>query len=161
MSIDTIRTRLHDLQLLIPVTAPVVITAYDQLPRSMVPTANMPAFLNFVRDADYDDEILGEDVVQVTRKFLMWLLVKPAAEGEEGEGEALVEPWIDVVVKYFYARPSLGNLTGILYSHITKDSGPKRMVWPGTPTNPIGVYWGAEFQISVVELFNRVYASNE
>jgi hypothetical protein len=138
-----------------------VISAYDQLPRGIVPTANLPAFLNFVREANYDDQILGEDDIESTRVFAMWLLVKPVAEGEEGEGETLVEPWITAVVNYFFARPTLGNLIGVKYSHILRDSGPKKLVWPGTPTNPIGTYWGAEFLISVTEIFKRIYANNE
>jgi hypothetical protein len=157
MSIATVRARLQTLQEAIPD----IVTAYDQLPRGMVPTNKMPAFLNFVRTATYDDKIIGEDTLETTRQFLMWLLVKPAAEGEEGEGEALVEPWIDTVAKYFFARPSLGNLSGIVYSHITEDSGPKKLVWPGTPANPLGIYWGVEFRINVIEIFKRTYSSNE
>ena len=157
MSIASIRLRLQTLQQ----TIPGISRAYAQLPRTVVQTSELPLFMNFVRDADYDDEILGDSDVQVTRTFMMWLLVKPVAEGEEGEGESITEPFIEVVSKFFYARPSLGNLIGVSYSHITKDSGPKKLIWPGTPANPGGTYWGIEFELNVVELFNRVYSTNE
>jgi hypothetical protein len=81
----------------------------------------------------------------------MWLLVKPVAEGEEGEGEAIAEPWIDTVSNWFMSRPSLQDLVGVQKAILLSDSGPKKMIWPGTPANPQGVYWGAEFKLQVLE----------
>jgi hypothetical protein len=157
MSVATIRARLALLQAAIPGVA----KAYVQLPRGLVPTDNLPAFLNFVRKADYDHDTYGDYTVGVTRTFLMWLLVKPVAEGEEGEGEEIMEPWVETVAAYFNARPSLGGLIRVDSSTLVSDSGPKKMVWPGTPNAPTGVYWGAEFQLDITEIAPITYADNE
>jgi hypothetical protein len=157
MTVQTVKLRLKSLQLAITG----IQQAYAQLPRGALKTNELPLFLNFVRTATYDTDTMGDSDYLSTRTYLMWLMVKPAMEGEEGEGEALVEPWIDIVVPYFMARPSLGNLIGISNSVITADSGPKKMVWPGTPLDPQGVYWGIEFQIQVVDVSQRIYAASE
>jgi hypothetical protein len=157
MTIATIRLRLASLQASIPG----VIKAYPQLPRGIVKTNEMPLFMTFVREADYDLDTVGDGDFITNRTYLMWLLVKPVAEGEEGEGESLAEPWVETVANFFLARPSLGNLTGIMNSYMIKDSGPKKLVWPGTPANPTGVYWGVEFQLRVAEFTKRIYANNE
>ena len=157
MTIETIKDRLKLLQQ--GITG--VKRAYAQLPKGVVNSADLPLFMNFVRPSKYDTEGLGSDDIQSAREYLMWLLVKPVAEGEEGEGESLVEPWIDKVTSYFFARPSLGNLQWIRNSYITEDSGPKKLVWPGIAINPTGVYWGVEFRLTVVEIMNREYVDNE
>lgn len=153
MSIYTVRSRLATLQRAIPG----IVTANAQLPKGSINTADLPLFMTFVRDADYNTEALGSDDVLVTRTYLMWLMVKPVAEGESGEGEALVEPYVETVSNYFLSRPTLNNLIGIVSANLISDTGPKRMVWPGTPTNPIGVYWGAEFRLDVIETKEREY----
>lgn len=157
MPIDTIKQRVAELQEAIPG----IKRGYQQLPRGVINTYDLPAFLNFVRPTTYNTDIYGSNDVELTRELAMWLLVKPASEGEEGEGENLVEPWIDLVAKYFFARPSLENLQFIQGSVITEDSGPKKLVWPGTPSNPIGIYWGVEFRLTIVEIMPRVYVDNE
>lgn len=157
MSIQTVRLRLKTLQEAIPG----IVKAYSQLPRTMLNSADMPLFMTFVRDSENDLSELGSDTILTTRSYMMWLIVKALAEGEEGEGEALVEPWIDTVTAYFSARPTLGALAGVLDSYIASDSGPKRMVWPGTNTAPTGVYWGAEFKLDVTEVVYRQYSNNE
>jgi hypothetical protein len=157
MSISTVRARLKTLQLAIPGIS----HSYAQLPKGMIKTSELPLFLNFARDSKYDYETFGSDDMGITRTFLMWLMVKPAAEGEEGEGESLVEPWIPIVTNFFNGRPSLGNLVGVQIARLTGDSGPKRMVWPGTPNAPQGVYWGAEFRLNVTEIVPINFAANE
>ncbi len=157
MSIASVRLRLQTLQSAIPG----ITKANAQLPRGKIPDMELPTFLNFVRPATYDTDKLGDSDVEVTRQFAMWLLVQPAVECEEGEGENLVEPFIDLVARYFLARPSLGNLIGVSDSYITEDSGPKRLVWPGTPQNPVAVYWGVEFKLDVIDIFGRIYSDNE
>jgi hypothetical protein len=135
--------------------------AYAQLPRGLLNEMDLPLFMNFVRIGKYDEIPEGSDTIEVARTYLMWLMVKPVASGEEGEGEALVEPWIDIVGPYFYARPSLGGVLFIKTSRIIADSGPKKMIWPGTPTDPKGIFWGVEFELQVIEVFNRIYANDE
>jgi hypothetical protein len=157
MTIETVRDGLKTLQEAIPG----VRKAYAQLPRGMVFAMDMPLFLNFVRESEYDPDTLGDDQVVVTRTYLMWLLVKPAAEGEEGEGESLVEPWIDVVSTHFYARPKLGMIATVQNSWIESDSGPRKLIWPGTQATPQGVYWGVEFRLKVVEYVDRTFADYE
>lgn len=153
MSIQLVRARIALLQR--SITG--IKVAYEQLPKGILNSVDLPLFMNFVRDATYDQDSIGSDDVQVTRTYLMWLMVKPVAEGEEGEGEALVEPYIENVSNYFLARPTLKNLAGIVSADLVSDTGPKRMVWPGTPTNPIGVYWGTEFRLNVTEVVERNY----
>jgi len=157
MSIKLIRERIASLQLAIPG----VKYAYSILPRGVVQSNQLPLFINFVRDGEYDHEELGDNDILHTRSFNMWLLVKPAAEGEEGESENLTEPWIETVVQYFMARPSLGNLIGVQDSYIVSDTGPKKMVWPGSSASPTGTYWGIEFRLKVIEFTQRTFATNE
>jgi len=152
MSIVTVRARLAEMQASIPG----VRRAYDQLPVGIVNTADLPLFLNFVRDTEYDIDS-GEGFVYDTRTYVMWLLVKPVAEGTDSEGEQITEPFIPIVADYFISRPSLLDLKGVVTSELKSDSGPKRMVWPGTPSDPIGVYWGIEFVLDVTEVSNISY----
>jgi len=153
MSIYTVRSRIATIQRAIPG----IVTAHVQLPKGALVTADLPLFMTFVRDAEYNDTIIGADDVQVSRTYLMWLMIKPVAEGESGEGESLVEPYIETVSNYFLSRPTLNNLIGVVSANLVSDTGPKRMVWPGTPSNPIGVYWGAEFRLDVIETKERIY----
>lgn len=153
MSIVSVRARLATLQSSIPG----INKAYEQLPKGVINSLDLPLFMTFVRDSNNDLSSYGSDTVRISRTYLMWLLVKPFAEGEDGEGEALVEPYIQTVLEFFLSRPTLGNLLGVSGSTIVSDTGPKRMVWPGTPSNPIGVYWGAEFRLDVTELIDIDY----
>ena len=148
MSIATVRARLASLQE--SITG--INKAYVQLPKGILNSVDMPLFMNFVRNSNNDDTILGSGTARITRTYLMWLMVKPVAEGEQGEGESLVEPFIQNVSQFFISRPTLGNLLGVEYAHLVSDSGPKKMVWPGTPSNPVGIFWGVEFRLDVVEV---------
>jgi hypothetical protein len=157
MSIQSVRLRIKTLQEKIPG----INKAYAQLPKSNIVAADLPLFLNFVREGVNDYDPLGSDDVYITRTYLMWLLVKPVAEGEEGESESSVEPWIDTVSKYFIARPSLSDLAGVQKTILLSDSGPKKMIWPGTPSAPQGVYWGVEFKLQVIEVAPIDYVDYE
>jgi hypothetical protein len=157
MTIAIVRTQIATLQRSIPG----IITAYDQLPKGILKKLEMPLFINFVRDSSIDHDIYGDDAIQVSRQYLMWLIVKPVVEGIEGESESLVEPYIDTVLNFFYARPTLGLLTGIVDSAITADSGPKKMIWPGDRSDLQNVAWGCEFQLDVIEIVQRIYAPYE
>jgi hypothetical protein len=153
MTIAATRTRIATLQRLIPG----IKRAYVQLPRGKIVEADLPLFINFVRDGENDYDPLGQDSLYISRNYFMWLLVMPVAQGEEGEGETICEPWIETVSNYFIARPSLEDLVRVQKATLLGDSGPKRMIWPGTPAAPQGVYWGAEFRLNVVEIAPITY----
>lgn len=157
MSIETVRAQLAILEAGITTTSGSAIgRAYTQLPREAVNDADLPAFLNFVRDGTSDITNVGEDAYQFTRLYTMWLLVLPGQEGlTQGEAESRVEPWIPAVYTYFNARPKLSAVTDVKRANIVGDTGPRQLIWADV------VYWGCEFRLSVTERLTRSYVGNE
>jgi hypothetical protein len=153
MTIDTVRTQIAALQAAIPG----ITRAFDQLPRHDISVADLPAFVNFVREGVYNWTLDGATADQDVRKYVMWLLVLPHQEGlSDGEAERRVEPFVPTVRDYFAARPKLGGaINDVKSAVITGDSGPRQLIYADT------VYWGAEFQLTVTERLQRVYAANE
>lgn len=151
MSVDTIRQQLATLEALIAG----VNRAYDTLPRGPIVEADLPLFLNFVRDATYDWRMLGaSDNIEI-RQYILWLLVMPIQLAAPGEGEEKAMPFIKTVMDYFKARPQLGGTAQIQNAIITGDSGPKQLPWADT------YYWGIEFRLQVTEYQLRAYAADE
>lgn len=155
MSISTVKTALAALERNISG----VKRAYTAYPAGVLPDSDLPLFVNFARSANYN-ETQGSDTELITRRYLARLYVKATAEGTRVaggsvEGEALVSPMIDATWAYFAARPQLGLIAPVMKARIISDSG--AIVMQGADAS----YWGAEFELEVIEYNIRLYADSE
>ncbi|MCL4863861.1 MAG: hypothetical protein KJZ93_30925 [Caldilineaceae bacterium] len=124
---------------------------------NIINTGDMPLFINLTKPAQHNWEILGDDLDQETRLYLMRLYVLPAGNGIPGEAERLCEPFFDRVRDVFAGRPSLEGLAGVQQAVLLGDSGVTLMDYP------VGnfAYWGIEFKLQVTEYIEVIYAANE
>lgn len=152
MSVETVKSALATLQVQIAG----VVRAYEDAPYSLPPT-DLPAFVNFAGAAGYDYGAADiEGYVIVTREYRMRLLVAAVQTGIPGEAEALCKPFLTTVPAYFFARPSLGQVSMVQRARIVGDGGVQQFPW-GLNEAHIGI----EFRLQVGEYVAIEYAAGE
>jgi hypothetical protein len=81
-------------------------TAFTNIPRALQ-DAELPAFVIFNGPATYDNQSLGEQLVQETRVYQLMLFIQNAAFGSTGELQEQSDYFFEAVRDYFLARPGL------------------------------------------------------
>lgn len=135
--------------------------AYANGPK-MLPSSDLPIFVNFTGPASTDFNSLGADDGEEARTYIMRLYVAPTQQGISGEAEAACEPYFERVRDKFASRPGLGMtleidgpLAGIQMATFLGDNGVVVMSYAGQE------YIGIEFRILVESVFGVTYDDYE
>ena len=120
MTVDTVMTRLYQMQLQCPADAtatPKFLFAYNDAPRTL-DAGNMPCFVNLPGQATNDYANLGDNQYINSRLYYMRLYILPWVLGIEGESSAQLRTIIPLVYAFFAARPKLGGIVDALGNKI-------------------------------------------
>jgi hypothetical protein len=153
VTVAQVKQRLYDLEILISGIG----SAHIRAPRSLA-EVNLPAFVNRVYDATYENTTFGEQITLIRRLYRLELYVTSYTLGLEGESEEKCEPFVDSVNQFFLDRRGL-ELTGsdtIVYDAIlVSDTGVSMGIpYPGE----VGIlYSGILFDLRVSTLHQRDY----
>lgn len=134
-------------------------TAFKTIPRIVSP-AQLPCVIIFPREATYNYDDYGENIVSETRKYEAQLMVSSALLGNEQTGEVIVEPYFSAVRDYFAARPGLEDdtetqpRTVVEECHITGDSGYVKAEYPTGSGSDVGmgIFHAIIFTFEVIEI---------
>lgn len=153
VTVAQVKQRLADLEIQISG----VNSAHVQAPRSLV-EVNLPAFVNRVGEATFDQTTFGEQITLVRRLYRLELYVTEYTLGIEGEAEERVEPFAESVSTFFMDRVGLelaGNDAIVYQAVLESDTGVSMGIpYPGTDGK---LFAGILYNLRVSTLHERNY----
>lgn len=153
MTVDFVRARLAAIERQIPG----ITWAFDRIPASLN-NAELPAFVNRVAEARYNQATFGEQAISEERLYLAELYVAELETGAEGQSEDMTTALIDTVRDFFLARPQLqldGSTEAVYRAVLESDTG--AVVGIEYPIGSGKRYAGIRFSLRVYELHRINY----
>jgi hypothetical protein len=131
------------------------ITAAFDPPPAQIDTAELPALYVLAGEASNDWETHGDYEGLESRRFNVHVPIIARGQGNLIVAQERARPLLPQVKELYFARPTLGGLTGIWQSNVIGDTGVVILPTYGEK------FIGFEVQLNVSVIIQRAYAAGE